>query len=73
MNRHQRRRQAAIMRQSSFVNEYVHHLPEVGPEVLSKPGITHMVCYHDQSCSIYDGAACNCNPQIKLFAEPNRT
>ena len=72
MNRHERRRKAAIARQNKFVNDYVHHLPETGPENLGKPGITHMVCYHDEQCTIYDGAACNCNPSVRFFAEPKR-
>jgi hypothetical protein len=42
MNR--RARQAAIAKQNKFVDDYVRHLPEVGPEVLSQPGVTHMVC-----------------------------
>jgi hypothetical protein len=73
MNRHQRRRQAAMAKQNGFVNDYVHHLPEVGPEVLSQPGVSHMVCYHDERCTIYDGKACNCDPQIRFFAEPQRS
>jgi hypothetical protein len=46
---------------------------EVGPEVLGKPGINHMVCIHDQACAIYDDTACNCSPQIRFFAEPARS
>jgi hypothetical protein len=73
MNRRDRRRQAAINRQNRFVADYVHHLSEVGPEALGKPGITHVVCYHDEKCPIYDGKRCTCDPMVKLFAEPRRT
>jgi hypothetical protein len=31
----------------------VHHLPEVGPEVLGRPGVLHAVFYHDD-CRIHD-------------------
>ena len=73
MNRHERRRRAAMARENKFVDEYVHHLPEVGPDVIEKGGVTHMVCYHDEWCRIYDGKECNCEPQIRFFAEPNRS
>jgi hypothetical protein len=44
MNRHERRRQAAKARHNKFVDEYVHHLPEVGPEAMGQPGsIVHLV------------------------------
>jgi hypothetical protein len=69
MNRHERRRRAK--RQNSFVDSYVRHLPEVGPEVLGRPGVSHMVLFHDDSCRIFDGDACSCEPEIKLFAEPS--
>jgi hypothetical protein len=73
MNRHERRRKAVMEKQNRFVSEYVHHLPEVGPDVLSKPGVYHTVFYHDDRCQIYDGKACNCEPDIRRFAEPNRS
>ena len=72
MNRHARRRQSAMDRHSKFYNDYVRHLPEAGPEVIGKPGVNHMVCMHDKSCTIYDGGACNCEPIIRFFAEPQR-
>jgi hypothetical protein len=71
MNRAERRRQAA-MAENKFFDDYVSHLPEVGPDAVGKPGITHMVCFHDEWCSIYDGNACNCDPRVKFFAEPVR-
>jgi hypothetical protein len=73
MNRFQRRRQAAIERQNDFYNSYVRHLPEVGPEVLGKPGVSHMVLFHDKWCGIYDGKGCNCDPELKIYSEPSRT
>ena len=79
MNRHERRRSVVMQRQSKFVNEYVHHLPEVGPEVLGTPGsLTHVVYYHDDWCKIYDPgscglASCTCKPQVRHFAEPKRS
>jgi hypothetical protein len=36
MNRHERRPQAVMARHNRFVAEYVHHLPEVGPEALGR-------------------------------------
>jgi hypothetical protein len=72
MNRRERRRQAAMVRQAKFFNEYVRHLPEVGPEVLGKPVVHHIVCHHDEWCRIYDGAQCNCEPEVRFFAEPER-
>jgi hypothetical protein len=74
MNRHERRRQAARQRHNRFVADYVNHLPEVGPDAIGQPGVTHMVCYHDESCSIYDGhGLCNCDPIVKYHAEPKRS
>jgi hypothetical protein len=73
MNRHQRRRRAAMAKHDSFYNKYVQHLPEVGPEVLGKPGVNHMVCFHDEWCRIYDGKGCNCDPQVKFYSEPRRS
>jgi hypothetical protein len=73
MNWHERRRQAAIARQNAFFNDYVSNLPEVGPEAIGKHGVTHIVCFHDNWCSIYDGEGCNCNPNIRFFAEPRRS
>jgi hypothetical protein len=73
MNRQERRRRATRARRNAFVEDYVQHLPEVGPEVLAKPGVTHLVYYHDDGCWIFDGKACNCEPNVRLFAEPRRS
>jgi hypothetical protein len=72
MNRHQRRRQNAMARQDQFFNDHVRHLPEVGLDVIGKPGVHHLVCFHDQWCRIYSGEACNCEPHVKVYAEPVR-
>jgi len=62
-----------MAKQNKFFTEYVQHLPEVGPETIGKPGrVCHMVCYHDEDCTIYDGKGCNCDPDVKFFAEPER-
>jgi hypothetical protein len=78
MNRHERRRSAAERRHNRFVQDYVHHLPEVGPEVLGRPGVVHAVFYHDDDCKIYGAkemelSACTCQPYTKFFAEPKRS
>jgi hypothetical protein len=76
-NRQERRRRAAMERHNRFVDEYVRHLPEISldalGDALGKPGITHIVYYHDNGCSIYDGKDCNCKPDVQFFAEPQRS
>ena len=42
-NRQQRRRSAAMARRNAYVENYVEHLPEVGPEALGEPGVRHVV------------------------------
>jgi hypothetical protein len=78
MNRQQRRRQAAIQRQNGFYESYVRHLPEIAPDnlagLLGEPGqVLHAVHYHDEGCRIYDGGACDCDPEVRFFAEPSRS
>lgn len=72
MNRHDRRRKAAMEQHNGFFESYVKHLPEVGFEALSKPGVSHLVLFHDSWCRIYDGDDCNCDPDVKLYQEPLR-
>jgi hypothetical protein len=72
MNRHDRRRQASIAKHNRFFNDHVRHLPEAGPEILSRPGVRHVVFTHDEQCAFYDRKPCNCEPQIRIFAEPER-
>ena len=73
MNRQERRRRAAMAKRNAYVESYVEHLPEVGPEALGKPGVTHLVYYHDDTCRIFHGNACSCDPGVRLFAEPTRS
>jgi hypothetical protein len=78
MNRHERRRKAAMEQQNSNYDQYIRHLPEVGPEAIGNPGVTHVVCYHEHWCRIYDTesrgiTSCNCAPDVRLFAEPKRS
>jgi hypothetical protein len=73
MNRHERRRQAAMARENDFFNSYVRHLPEVGPEVIGKPGVSHVVFHHNEWCEIYSGKGCNCDPEVTFYAEPRRS
>ena len=40
MNRQERRRGAAMAKRNAYVESYVEHLPEVGPEVLGQPAVT---------------------------------
>jgi hypothetical protein len=62
-----------MARSAKFVKDYVEHLPAVGFDAVSNPGVTHMVCYHNDWCNIYKGGDCNCTPEIKLHAEPTRS
>ena len=75
MNRHERRWAAAMAGSKKHVDDYVHHLPEMRPEEISKRGIHHVVFYHDDWCAIYDRGptACNCNPGVRFFKEPKRS
>jgi hypothetical protein len=60
MNRRERRRQSMMVRQNKFFEDHIRHLTEAGPEVLGKPGINHMVMFHDPKCTIYDDRGCSC-------------
>jgi hypothetical protein len=77
MNRHERRKQAAMQR-SKFVDDYVKHLPEITADAaLSRPGIAHAVYLHDDWCRVmtHGGGieSCNCNPEVSYYAEPQRS
>ena len=71
MNRHQRRRQAAIKRSVKFVRDYVYHLPETTDPFAAS--VMHWVREHDHWCAIFTGNDCNCNPTSRFFAEPQRS
>jgi hypothetical protein len=55
------------------VEQYVKHLPEVGPEIMNEPGVHHVVFHHEDWCGIFKGQRCNCSPGVKFYAEPNRS
>jgi hypothetical protein len=56
-----------------IVEQYVKHLPEVGPEIMNEPGLHHVVFRHEDWCGIFKGQRCNCSPGVKFYAEPNRS
>jgi hypothetical protein len=37
------------------------------------PAFLKCFFYHDDWCQIYDGKTCNCEPDVKFFAEPKRS
>lgn len=76
-NRHDRRAAEARARkmmetETRFYNDYVRHLPEVSFDRLLQPGMSHLVCFHDEWCAIYRGGDCNCNVEIKLHEDVTR-
>jgi hypothetical protein len=83
MNRHQRRRAAAISRVSagkknrSFYELYLRHLPQVPIDAPLERGRVHHLCFHhDEWCRIFstgNPADCNCDPVISRHAEPVRS
>jgi len=71
MNRHERRKRFALGQK--HVREYVEHLAEADFTELFKPGITHVVHYHDDWCDMMKGGIkCTCNPGIKFYRDPKR-
>lgn len=77
MNRHERRKQAALDRYfkqtDAYLQDHVRHLPETD-EPIGPPGsVTHTVYEHDGWCKIYRGRECNCSPNIKRYIEPVRS
>jgi hypothetical protein len=77
MNRKQRRAAAGKSRnthQDNFYNSYLTHLPKVDCPDFTKPGVTHVVYFHDNWCDIYtDARTCTCNPDIEYRVEPSRS
>jgi hypothetical protein len=59
-------------KRNRYVEDHVHHLPEVGPAFRGTPGrLTHTVYYHDDHCQIFvDGKRCTCDPTLRVFVEP---
>jgi hypothetical protein len=73
VNRHARRRQAALDRGNQFFDTYLRHLPPAGPEVVGQPGVHHVVLHHAVRCSVFDGGACDCGPKVGFYSEPQRS
>lgn len=74
MNRHERRRAAAMNRENAFYLQYVRHLPPVPLDAPLEPGrVYHKVFNHDNWCGIYSGHQCNCNPSVSQHIEPRRS
>ncbi len=83
MNRHERRRAAAMGRTSagkknrSLYESYVRHLPRVPLDAPLEGGRVHHLCFHhDDWCQIFSTgspADCNCNPVISQHIEPVRS
>jgi hypothetical protein len=76
MNRKQRRGAAESRKscQNSFYDSYLMHLPKVDCPDFTKPGVTHVVYFHDDWCDIYTNTrTCTCNPDIEYRVEPSRS
>jgi hypothetical protein len=66
MNRHQRRRVAAHVRQGAHTG-YLHRLlAGFGASMPLKPGVHLTTIEHDGWCAIYQGGDCNCVPNISV-------
>jgi hypothetical protein len=74
MNRQQRRRAAKMARENHFYETDVKHLPRITLDAPYEAGkVYHLVHHHDEGCSFYSGAACNCHPIITRHVEPSRS
>jgi hypothetical protein len=74
MNGKWRNSAAARFQKNNFYNSYLTHLPKVDGPDLSKPGVTHVVFFHDDWCGIYtDSRICTCNPDVEYRVEPRRS
>lgn len=72
MNRHQRRRAAAIRRQQ--IPGYQHRLfAAFGNGLLKRGSLYQAVIEHDSWCSIYKGGGCNCVPHISICGDDGVT
>jgi hypothetical protein len=68
MNRHERRRAAAVERKR--ISGYQHRLFSAYANGLLKPGgFSHVFIEHDAWCTIYKGAGCNCVPHISVCTD----
>jgi hypothetical protein len=77
MNRKQRRAAAGKSRKAlsdNFYDSYLAYLPKVNHPDFTKPGVTHVVYFHDIWCDIYTNArTCTCNPNVEYRVEPCRS
>jgi hypothetical protein len=68
MNRHERRRAAAIERKR--IPGYQHRLfSAYANGLLNRGGVSHAVIEHDPWCTIYKCAGCNCVPHISVCSD----
>ena len=41
-------------------------------ELQTEPGaVNHVHVYHDDSCAVFSGGTCNCDPEIKMEGKTN--
>jgi hypothetical protein len=72
MNRHERRRAAAIKRKP--IPGYQHRLfSAYANGLLKRGGLSQAVIEHDPWCTIYKGAGCNCVPHISVCSDDGVT
>jgi hypothetical protein len=70
MNRHERRRAAALGRRPGYLHRIV---GAMRAGALPKSGVHHAIIEHDRTCGTYRGAACNCVPDISISGPDNVT
>ncbi len=74
LNRHERQRAAAMEQQNKFYDGYIKHLPQVAVDApLERGRLYHLTFFHDDWCTIFDGADCNCDPIVTRHIEPRRS
>jgi len=75
VNRYRRTAAAGSFRKwDNFCNSYLTHLPKVDGPVLNKPGLTHVVFFHDDWCGIHTSSRnCTSNPEVEFESEPHRS
>jgi hypothetical protein len=64
MNRHERRRQAALNRRTGYQHRMIAAF--ASGAVSATPGIHVATVEHDPDCSIYRGGGCDCVPDISI-------
>jgi hypothetical protein len=69
MNRHDRRRAAALARQAGRRTGYIHRLLTARDAIVAAaPGkLVHLICHHDPRCGIYTPRrSCTCVPEMPV-------